>query len=80
MSWEKTGGEGRWTEFTNSETGESSIKEHKLRVVKTWCADKHHDYVVDDIPKRTARCIKCGKTKTFIVGRDEIQDNKVIFH
>lgn len=80
MSWELKGGTGRWAEHVNSETGESSIKQHELRVVKTWCADKRHDYVVDDIPKRIARCLLCGKQKTFIVGRDEIKDNKVIFH
>jgi len=41
--WEQAGeDQGRWTEYVNSETGESSIKTHKLKVVWKSCKPDNH--------------------------------------
>jgi hypothetical protein len=72
MTWEKTGGSGLWAEYENDETGEKSIKQHTLKVVKQWCPQGQHIYRVHNMGKRLAVCDKCGQEYTFIVGRDEI--------
>ena len=67
MTWEDKGGEGIWTERVNSDTGESSIKTHKVKVVKEYCSK--HDWVA--YPKESRmECARCGVGKPFRPGRD----------
>lgn len=77
MPWDKTGGEGIWTEHTNDETGEKSLKTHTLKVVKNWCAKGTHDYRIVDGKARLAVCSKCQQELHFIIGVHKIDGNKV---
>jgi Zn finger protein HypA/HybF involved in hydrogenase expression len=76
MTWDKVGGTGLWQEYENQDTGEKSIKEHKLKLVKQWCAKGQHDYTITG--NREATCSKCDSQKPFIVGKHTITGNKVI--
>lgn len=77
MSWDKVGGTGLWTEYVNEDTGETSLKEHKLKVVKQWCPKDAHDYRVTDMGKRLATCTKCKQELTFIIGKHQLEGDKV---
>jgi len=77
MTWDKKGGEGRWTEYINEDTGESSLKIHELKIVKTWCPAGEHHFLIVDSNKRLAKCRKCGQELTFVVGRDRIEGEAV---
>lgn len=74
--WEKTGGSGRWTNYRNTDTGENSIKEHKLKTVKKWCAN--HYFLIVDPGKRLLVCKHCGQEGHFIVGKQNVQDGQLI--
>lgn len=80
MPWVKKGGSGLWTEYENKDTGESSIKTHKPRVVKQWCAKGQHDYRIIDMSKRLAECRKCSHETTFIIGKCDIDGDKITLH
>lgn len=70
MSWEDKEGEGIWKERVNTVTGESSIKLHKVKVVKKYCDKKKHDWVA--YPRAgEMECAKCGMGKNFRPGRDK---------
>lgn len=71
-------GEGRWKERVNTETGESSIKEHILKVVKEWCAPKDHHFVLENPRSRTVVCNKCQYEAKFILGMQSLVDGKLI--
>ena len=44
-----------WTETKDPITGESSLTEHRLRVVQTWCSPENHYFdQSDDV--RLATC------------------------
>lgn len=77
MMWEQKTNEGRWSEYVNTDTGESSIKTHKIKPVKQWCDKKHHDYVIVHMRKRLAECSKCGQELRFIVGKHRIVGDRV---
>lgn len=77
MIWDKTGGEGIWTEYTNEDTGEKSLKTHELKLVKSWCDKSNHRFRVRNMGKRLAVCDKCGQELTFIVGLHKINDDIV---
>lgn len=78
MTWEQKGEDkGRWTEYINPNTGESSLKTHKPKLVKQWCPKGTHDYLISNIPKRIAECTKCQHEIRFRVGIDHIDGNKV---
>ena len=56
--WEQKGEDkGRWTEYVN-ERGESSIKEHKLRLVWKSCKPDKHRFELTG--NREVTCTKCG--------------------
>ena len=77
MVWEDVGeNKGIWTERQDSETGESSIKEHKLKEVWRSCAEKDHIYKITG--NREATCKKCGALKIFVVGKEIFKDGKFI--
>jgi hypothetical protein len=67
---------GRWTEYVNTETGESSIKEHKLKVVWRSCKpDKHYFELTGN---REATCSKCGFVRNFVLGLEKLEDGKIV--
>lgn len=75
--WEYKDGAGIWTKYVNEETGEESVKEHRLKVVKTWCAD--HRFEGEQIPtNRMLTCADCGQEVLFVVGRDELVDGRIV--
>lgn len=78
MTWEKTHEEdrGRWNEYKNSETGESSIKEHQLKVVWKGCKGGNHLFEISG--NREATCTKCGYIKEFILGLEKLVDGKFV--
>jgi hypothetical protein len=79
MIWQQKGPDKKiWTEYVNDDTGESSIKDHTLKVVKQWCAKDTHNYKITDASKRIAVCTKCDHETTFIVGKDTIEGNFVV--
>lgn len=44
-------------------------------VVSTFCKNNDHNYIVSSMEKREAKCVKCGKGTTIIVGTDTIDKN-----
>lgn len=77
--WElkkETADKGRWKEYINSETGESSIKLHTLRTVWQSCDKNDHDYILTG--NREVTCEKCGFIKNFILGLQILRDKKLV--
>lgn len=65
--WEQKGEDkGRWTEFVNPQTGESSIKEHKLKVVWTGCKESKHKWILSG--NRELTCERCNAVRQFVLG------------
>lgn len=68
---------GLWTETIDSK-GNSSLQEHKPKVVAHYC--KFQDHEVDDEfpPSRIAICHKCGKEIPLILGYHAIKNGKIL--
>lgn len=75
--WKFKGGEGRWKEYVNEDTGESSIKEHKPKLVWKSCAKDQCYFEWLDIPKREVKCRKCGKIRSIVIGMQELKDGQI---
>ena len=67
--WKKTHKDERgvWNDYVNEETGEHSLKEHKPKIVWKGCEQGKHEF---EINGRELRCVKCGFTTSFVLGRD----------
>jgi hypothetical protein len=76
--WEQKGDDkGIWTEYVNSETGESSIKEHKPKVIWKSCKSFDlHDFKWTG--NRELTCSKCGFIFMPIIGIHTVKDGKII--
>jgi hypothetical protein len=75
--WEQKGDDkGRWTEYVNSETGKSSIQEHKLKVIWTGCKEDEHEF--EFTGNRELTCKKCGYIKNIIIGLEKLENGKVV--
>lgn len=75
--WEETGEEtGRWQDHVNTETGEHSIKDHKLKLV--WKSCKHDKHYYELTANREVTCKKCGAIKPFVLGIETLKDGKLI--
>lgn len=72
------GGEGRWQDWVNTKTGEHSVKRHELRVVKQWCKQKDHNYVLKNGKTRLVECSHCGHERTFVLGMQKLENGKII--
>jgi hypothetical protein len=77
-NWEYKGGDGRWKEYVNTETGESSIKEHHLKTVWISCAPGMCFFEVTNSPKRECTCTKCGAIAYYVVGMQDVQNGKIV--
>lgn len=77
-SWQYKGGEGRWKEYVNSDTGESSIKEHKLKTVWQSCPKGECVYELSDPARRECTCTKCGSVTYFTLGMSKLIDGKIV--
>jgi len=65
-----------WTETKDPITGRSSLSEHKVRLVQTWCrASEHFFDQSEDV--RLATCTKCGYSVPFVIGFHQIKDGKL---
>lgn len=75
--WNQKGDDnGRWTEYVNDQTGESSLKEHKLKTVWKSCTKNKHFYELTG--NRELTCRECGHTRQFILGLQKLVDGKVV--
>ena len=75
--WEQHGEDrGRWTEYIDTQTGESSIKEHKLKVVWKSCKPDKHSFELSG--NREVTCKKCGYMREFVLGLEKLQDGKIV--
>lgn len=64
-----------WTE-TVDQAGRSSLSNHTVRVVQTWCkASEHYFDQSDDV--RLATCRKCGYSVPFVIGYHQIKEGKL---
>jgi len=77
-NWELKGGTGRWKEYINSETGESSIKEHQLKTVWQSCPKGKCHFELTDSPKRECTCQNCGAITNFILGMQSLVKGKIV--
>lgn len=77
--WEKVNQDERgiWNEYHNVLTGESSIKEHKPKVVWRSC-QKFSDHNFETISSREWVCSKCQFVFIPIIGIHSLKNGKVI--
>lgn len=76
--WEHKSGTGRWKDFVNQETGEHSVKEHELKLVKKWCAVHRFG---DQIPQnRELECLDCGQDVRFILGYHKLENGRIVIN
>lgn len=69
---------GRWKEYINSDTGESSIKEHKLKTIWISCPPKKCYYELTNPSTRECTCTKCGSIYNFVLGMQILQNGKIV--
>jgi len=75
--WEQKNKEdkGRWNELVNTETGESSIKEHKLKVVWKSCEKDKHKWMLTG--NRELTCDRCQMVRPFVLGIEKFEDGEL---
>ncbi len=61
-------GEGRWKDIINTKTGEHSVKEHRLKLVKQWCKPDEHFYIETNPQTHEITCEKCGMETRYVLG------------
>lgn len=76
--WQYKGGEGRWKEYINPDTGESSIQNHTLKTVWQSCPRGKCIYELTDPSTRECTCITCGAIVYFVVGISKLVDGKLV--
>ncbi len=65
-----------WTETIDPESGRSSLQNHTVRLVQTWCKPVDHFFdQSEDV--RLASCTKCGYSVPFVIGYHQIKDGKL---
>ena len=69
---------GRWKEYLNSDTGESSIKEHKLKTVWQSCPPDKCYYELTNPKTRECTCVKCGAHYYFVLGIQILRNGKIV--
>lgn len=77
-NWEYKGGSGRWKEYVNSDTGESTIKEHKLKTVWQSCLRNECIYELTNPRTRECTCTKCGAITYFVLGMSKLVEGKIV--
>ena len=60
---------GLWIETINEVTGESSLKEHKPKVVWKSCRQGDHSFSISG--NRELQCTKCGVIRKFMPHKDK---------
>ena len=78
MAWEYKQGTGIWQEWTNSETGESSISDITPKVTNTFCKQNNHYFETVSPSSRDLVCKKCGQGSYYVLGLQSLKDGKVI--
>lgn len=74
MVWEYKKGEGIWSEYVDSETGQSSIELHEPKTI--WKSCPKDECVYEITGNREATCKKCGAKRTFVVGKEIFKQGK----
>ena len=69
--------DGLWTE-TIKENGESSIQDITPKVVKEFCAEDDHYFILESPSKREVKCKHCGMFRHFILGKHIPVDGKLV--
>ena len=72
------GGEGRWKDWINPETGEHSVKNHELKVVQTWCEPDKHYYEHISPSSRQVICKHCKQETYYVLGPYQLIDGKIV--
>lgn len=67
---------GRWNDYVNDQTGEHSVKEHKLKTIWKSCRPNGHHYELSG--NREVTCEKCGYVKPFVLGLEKLVDGKLV--
>lgn len=73
---QKTEDKGLWNEYVDDVTGESSIKLHTPKTV--WRSCPNNGCIYELIGSREARCTKCGRVRSFVVGKETLVDGKFL--
>lgn len=63
-----------WDETKHPITGESSLKEIKPKLIKSYCKDHYFEI---NYKTREAVCRNCGISSKFIVGKHKLEDGKI---
>ena len=75
--WEYKSGNGVWTEYVNTKTGESTLKVHQMRKVSNWDeCDHYYDLHEDGV---SIQCDKCGKGGRIVWGTMFLKDGKIVY-
>lgn len=76
--WEKKGEDkGIWTEYVDSVTGRSSLKEHKPKVVWQSCK-KFSDHDFEVTGNREWACKHCNFVFLPIIGIHSLKEGKIV--
>lgn len=76
--WQYKGGEGLWKEYINPQTNESTLEEHKLKLIWQSCPKGECVYELTNSGQRECTCKKCGSITHFVVGLSKLVDGKLI--
>jgi hypothetical protein len=76
--WEHKSGEGIWSEYINSDTGESSINSITPKTIKVYCKPEDHYFVPITPESRECICSKCGQGAYYVLGLQYIVDGKIV--
>jgi len=77
--WQQKGEDkGRWTEYINANTGESSIKEHTLKTLWKSCKPDDHYWEVSLANPRELVCKHCKGIQTYVLGFHQVIDGKIV--
>lgn len=61
---------GLWNEVKDPVTGESSLKEHKPKVVWKSCKNGEHKFAITSNRELQCQVESCGVIQEFVPGRD----------
>lgn len=71
-------GEGRWKDVINTATGEHSVKEHHLKLVKKWCRPDEHNYTETNPTTHEIVCTICGHETRYVLGICRLVEGKLL--
>lgn len=76
--WKHKQGTGLWAEYVHEDTGESTLKEHKPKVIWESCPPYKCYYELTNSAERECTCRKCGAKVRFVLGIQILQNGKIV--